>query len=104
MLAFWSPLFLSIVCLLASGVWLMLWSRQRAAYMLPTALSWLAFCAYFALLAVSAGQAPVVDRGDIAPLVRVWGFIVGGVVLVGKWLLLVALWRNGKAARREDST
>ncbi len=102
MMAYLSALFLSVACLLAGGIWLMLWTRNRAAYMLPTALSWLAFSAYFAMLAVSAGSAPVVERGEIAEVVRGWGFATGVVILAGKGMMLVAMWRSGR--RRGDST
>jgi len=101
-LAFYSPLALSIACLLAGGVWLMLWSRARVAYMLLAALPWWAFCAYFALLAISAGSAPVLTRGDIAETLRDWGLVVALLIVAGKFVLLRAWWRNGKA--RRDST
>jgi len=103
-MAFESPLFLAISCFLAGGIWLMLWTRSRKAYMLLTAACWWAFCIYFGMIYVSAGTAPVVTRSEIAPAIRAWGFVVGALVLAGKGMMLAALWRNearGRRARRE---
>lgn len=99
-LAFYSPLFLSIACFLAGGIWLMLWTRQSTRYMLPTALSWYALCVYFGMLAVSGGGAPIVERTEIAGVLRLWGFFTGALILTSKVLLLRAWWKGGKAARR----
>ena len=96
-LAFYSALFACLCMFYAFGVWIMLWTRARRAYMLPTALGWLALCIYFGALAVSAGAAPVVGRGDIAVWLRYGLFVVGAIVAVGKTALLLAQWRNGKA-------
>lgn len=96
-LAFYSALYMALCTFFAFGVWLMIWARCRRAYMLPTALCWLALCIYFGALAVSAGPAPVVARTDIAIWLRYALFIVGGLVVFSKALLLLAQWRNGKA-------
>ena len=101
-LAFYSALFASLCMFFAAGVWLMLWTRSRRAYMLPTALCWLALCVYFGAFAVSAGTAPVVSRNDIADLMRYGLFVVGGLVVLGKVMLLRAQWRNGAAARHNN--
>ncbi len=95
-LAFLSSLFLSIVCFLTGGIWLMIWTRSRSGYMLPSALSWWALCIYFGMLAVSAGSAPAVTRGDIALMIRLWGFAVGALVLGAKITLLCVWWRAGR--------
>lgn len=104
-LAFFSPLFLSIVCFLSGGIRLMLWSRNRVGYMLVSAVSWWAFCVYFGMLTVSAGRAPVVARTDIAETVRTWGFVVGLLVMLGKTNLLHAWWclSNPPAAAGESA-
>ena len=102
-LSFYSPLFLSVVCFLTGGVWLMLWTRSRAGYMLPSAFSWWAFCIYFGLLAVSGGVAPAVERADIALVVRLWGFVVGALVLAAKAILLAVWWRNGNRQRANST-
>lgn len=102
-LAFFSPLFLSVACFLASGVWIMLWSLQRLPYMLLSAVPWWGLCVYFGMLAVSAGSAPVVTRADIALGVREWGIVLGVLILAGKALLLAAWWRNGNTRRGSAS-
>ena len=97
-LAFWSSLALSVACFVAGGIWLMLWTRSRAAYMLLSVLTWWALCGYFALLTVSAGAEPVVTRGDIAGVVRQWGFVVAGLIMLAKGALLLVWRRNGRRA------
>lgn len=101
--AFASPLSLAVACFLASGIWLMLWTRNRNGYMLPTALSWLALCAYFGLLAVSAGDAPMTTRGEIAMPLRQWGYVAALLIIAGKGLLLRAWWRTARR-KKADST
>ena len=98
-LAFWSPLALSVACFVAGGIWLMLWTRSRTAYMLLSVLTWWALCGYFALLTVSAGAVPVVTRGDIAGAVRQWGFVVAGLIMLAKGALLVVWRRSGRTVR-----
>ena len=98
-LAFWSSLALSVACFVAGGIWLMLWTRSRAAYMLLSVLTWWGLCVYFALLTVSAGAVPVVTRGDIAGVVRQWGFVVAALIMLAKGALLLVWRRSGRAAR-----
>lgn len=101
-LAFWSPLILSVACFFAGGVWLMLWTRARAGYMLLSVFTWWGLSAYFGLLTVSAGAAPVVTRADMATFLRDWGFGVAGLILAAKGALLIVWRRNGRGAG--DST
>ena len=98
-LAFWSPLALSVACFVAGGIWLMLWTRSRAAYMMLSVLTWWALCGYFALLTVSAGAVPVVTRGDIAGVERQWGFVAAFLIVAAKAGLLLVWRRSGRAAR-----
>ena len=100
MLAFESPLMLALMALSSSAVWLLLWRRSRAPYMLLLLAGWLGLCLYWSMLAISAGPAPVLPRGDIAVAVRVLGVVVALVIVAGKILLLRQMWRNG----RRDST
>ena len=97
-LAFWSPLALSVACFVAGGVWLMLWTRSRAAYMLLSVLMWWALCGYFALLTVSAGAVPVVTRADVAGMLREWGFVAAALIVSAKAALLMVWRRNGRRA------
>ena len=96
-LAFWSPLALSIACFIAGGIWLMLWTRSRAGYMLLSALTWWWLSVYFGLLTVSAGAAPVVTRGDITEFVRQWGIAVAGWIIAAKAALLIVWRRIGRS-------
>ena len=97
-LAFWSPLALSVACFVAGGVWLMLWTRSRAGYMLLSVLMWWALCGYFALLTVSAGAVPVVTRADVAGMLREWGFVAAALIVSAKAALLMVWRRNGRRA------
>ena len=96
MLAFESPLLLALMALSSSAVWLLLWKRTRARYMLLLLPGWLGLCVYWSLLAVSAGPAPVIARGDIAVAVRVLGVVVAVIMETGKVLMLLRMWRNGR--------
>ena len=98
-LAIASPLVMAIVCLWSGGVWLMLWRRNHAPYMLLTAISWLALCSYFSLLAISAGHAPIIERGDLAPFLREWLLVVALIFAGSKSLMLVMVRRSGQAAQ-----
>lgn len=94
-LSFYSSLFLTVVCFLSGSIWLMIWSRNRhAIYMIPTALSWYAFSIYFAMLAISAGHKPLIERDAIINSVRGWGFVVGILILSGK-VILLRMWARG---------
>ena len=101
--AFTSPLSLAVACFLASGIWLMLWTRNRNGYMLPTALSWLALCVYFGFMAISAGDAPMTTRGEIAMPLRQWGYVVAALIVAGKGLLLRSWWRSARNGKRNST-
>ena len=96
MLAFESPLMLALMALSSSAVWLLLWRRSRAPYMLLLLAGWLGLCLYWSLLAISAGPAPVLPRADIAVAVRALGVLVALVIAAGKLCMLARMFRNGK--------
>ena len=96
MLAFESPLLLALMALSSVCVWLLLWLRTRAGYMLLMLPGWLLLCVYWSLLAVSAGPAPALDRGGIAVTVRVLGIAAAVLLAAGKLLLFWRMARNGK--------
>lgn len=102
MLAFESPLLLSIIALVSGSVWLMLWTRTRIWYMLLSVIGWWLLCVYWGMLAISAGPSPILDRGDVALAVRLIGIVAGIVLLVGKSAILWFWWRADKCTRRED--
>lgn len=99
MLAFLSSFALALMALSSTAIWLMLWSRTRTGYMLPLAFGWGLLCAYWSLLAISAGPAPVLARVEIASIVREWGLVAAVVMEAGKIAMLWRLWRNGAAER-----
>lgn len=73
----------------------------RLRWLLFGAAGWLGLSVYFGLLAVSAGPAPVISRGDLAACVRVvlivaYGmFAVHFAALVNLLLRYSALWFGG---------
>ena len=93
-LAFESPFLLAIMALSSSIVWLMLCRRTHARYMLLLAAGWAALCAYWSLLAISAGPSPVMGRGEIAVLARGLGIAAAAMLSGGKLLMLRRLWLN----------
>lgn len=80
----------SIVALLFSLIWLSAWRRMRYAYALFLAAGWLGLCVYWGLLAISAGPAPVMERGAIVVPVRATLLVSMGLLLTGKvaWLVM----------------
>jgi hypothetical protein len=54
------------MALSSAAVWLLLWRRARAPYMLLLLAGWLGLCLYWSMLAISSGPAPVVDRTIVA--------------------------------------
>jgi len=97
-LALESPLSLAMMALLSALVWSLLWRRTRAPYMLLSVAGWVVLCLYFSLLAISAGPAPVIVRGDITQPVRVLGILAAALLAGGKlWMLWGMLeWREAR--------
>lgn len=83
-------LVLSLAALAFALLWLIAWLRIRCSYMLLLAAGWSGLCVYWGLIAVSAGPAPFLDRGDIAPIVRSVGLVSMGIMALGKAALLRA--------------
>ena len=78
----------SITALLFCLTWLFAWRRLRYAYMLLLAGGWLGLCVYWGLLAISAGPAPVIERGAIVVPVRATLLVSMALLLAGKVALL----------------
>lgn len=78
----------SIAALLFALIWLYAWRRMRYAYALLLAGGWLGLCAYWGLLAISAGPAPVIERGSIVVPVRATLLVSMALLLAGKLALL----------------
>ena len=83
----------AVVALLAAIIHLMLWRKQRHAYPALISCGWMGLCIYWALLAISAGQSPIWNRGELAPVIR--GVLAVSVVLLlaGKAAMFRAMWR-----------
>jgi hypothetical protein len=99
MLAFESPLLLSVTALVSGGIWLLLWTRTRIGYMLLLAAGWWLLCCYWGLLAISAGPAPALSRGEIASIVRITGMGAAAVLAGGKGVMLWRWWRADRCCR-----
>lgn len=88
----------SVAALLFGLIWLFAWRRMRYAYALLLAGGWLGLCVYWGLLAVSAGPAPVMERGAIVVPVRATLLVSMGLLLAGKLALLVLACRLQRCA------
>lgn len=99
MLAFESPLLLSVTALVSGWIWLLMWSRTHVAYMLSIAAGWWLLCVYWGLLAISAGPAPELSRTELALMVRVIGVTAALTLAGGKAVMLWRMWRAGRCCR-----
>lgn len=102
MLSFESPLLLSIMALVSGGIWLLLWTRTRIGYMLLLASGWWLLCIYWGLLAVSAGPAPALSRGEIAITVRSVGLAAVATLAGGKGVMLWRWWRAERCCKQKE--
>lgn len=83
--AFEINIYAAAVSMFAVVVSFAIWRKMRWRYMLPFVLGWFGMVAYWSLLAVTAGPAPAIARGDIAAPIRgielimmsafAWGFV-----------------------------
>lgn len=96
-LAFEAPLLCALTSLTAACLFFYAWRiGTRPWWILVGVGGWLCWSLYFSLLAISAGPAPKLDRGDFATVVR-WSEIAGALLLFS-WL---ALWaRDGIGRHR----
>lgn len=86
MLAYEAPLVCSLASFAAAMLFLLSWRiGARPWWILVAVGGWLSWTIYFALLAITAGPAPMIARGDIVPMVRV-AELFGGL-LIGVWLV-----------------
>lgn len=83
----------AVVALAAAIIHLMLWRKQRLSYLALISAGWLGLSIYWALLAISAGQSPRWDRGDIAPIIRGTLALAVSIMALGKALMFRAMWR-----------
>ena len=90
--AFEINIYAAAVSMFAVVVSFAIWRKMRSRYMLPFVLGWWGMVAYWSLLAITAGPAPVIARGDIAAPIRgiemimmtafLWGFVAQAWALV----------------------
>lgn len=90
--AFEINIYAAAVSMFAVVVSFALWRKTRYRYMLPFAVGWWGMVAYWSLLAITAGPAPAIARGDIAAPIRgielimmtafAWGFVAQAAALV----------------------
>jgi len=91
MLAYEAPLVCALTAFAAALLFFFSWRiGVRPWYVLVAVLGWLCWTIYFALLAITAGPAPMITRGDIVPMVRV-AELLGGI-LIAVWL---GFWLHG---------
>ena len=90
--AFEINIYAAAVSMFAVVVSFALWRKMRWRYMPPFILGWFGMVAYWSLLAVTAGPAPAIARGDIAAPIRgievimmsafAWGFVAQAAALM----------------------
>ena len=86
MLAYEAPLISALVTFAAAWLFFMSWRlRLRPWWVLVAMFGWLSWTIFFALLAISAGPAPMLKRADITSMIR-WAELIGGV-LIAVWLI-----------------
>ena len=86
MFAFEIPLFCSLVTFAAAWLFCMSWRiKLRPWWVLVAMFGWLSWTIYFALLAISAGPAPVLNRADIAFMIHLAEVL--GALLIAIWLV-----------------
>lgn len=87
MLAFEAPFLCALTSFSAALMFIYAWRiGSRPWFIVVGAFGWLSWTIYFGLLAITAGPAPMLDRNDIAPMVRL-AELFGGM-LIAAWLLL----------------
>ena len=86
MLAYEAPLVCALTSFAAALLFAYSWAiRARPPYVLVGAAGWLSWTIYFSLLAISAGPAPMLARGDMVAMVRA-SEMLGGLLLA-VWLV-----------------
>jgi hypothetical protein len=85
MLAFEAPFVCALVTFAAALLFFFSWRiGSRPWWILVAVGGWLSWTIYFALLAITAGPAPMITRAEITPMVR-WAELLGAV-LIAVWL------------------
>jgi hypothetical protein len=85
MLSFEAPLVCSLTTFAAALLFFFSWRiARRPWWVLMAVFGWLSWTIFFALLAITAGPAPMIERADITAMVR-WAEMLGGV-LIAVWL------------------
>lgn len=89
MLAYEAPLVCSLASFAAAMLFFLSWRiGTRPWWVLVAVGGWLCWTIYFALLAITAGPAPMITREQIQLMVRIAE--LGGGALIGIWLVFWA--------------
>lgn len=99
--AFQINIYAAAVSMFAMVVSFAIWRKMRCRYMLPFVLGWWGMVAYWSLLAITAGPAPVIARGDIAAPIRGIELIMMSAFL---WGFVAQAWALARARRVRNST
>jgi hypothetical protein len=91
----------SVASLLFALLWLAGWTRTRHGYMLTLAVGWVGLCAYWGLIAITAGEAPVVKRATMAPLIRGELMISMALLAAGKLAMVRRAYKDRAGSEEE---
>jgi hypothetical protein len=83
----------SVASLLFALIWLAGWRRTRHGYMLTLAAGWVGLCAYWGMIAISAGPAPEISRAAIASVIREELLVSIALLAAGKLAMLRLAYR-----------
>lgn len=83
----------TIASLFFAAIWFVAYRRTRHGYMLLLAVGWVWLCAYWGLVAISAGARPLLLRSDILVSIRCILLIAMTFLVMGKLAMLRTAYR-----------
>lgn len=83
----------AIASLLFVIVWFVAWRRTKHGYMLLLSLGWTGLVGYWGLVAISAGEQPMLRRVDILVPIRLLLLVSMTFLVAGKLTLLRTAYR-----------
>lgn len=93
----WGAFEVNVVATIASlffaVIWFVAWRRTRHGYMLLLAVGWVWLCAYWGLVAISAGAQPMLKRVDILVPIRCILLVAMAFLVTGKLAMLRTAYR-----------
>ena len=88
----WGAYEVNVIATIASFlfvlIWFVAWQRTRHGYMLMLAVGWLGLAFYWGLVAISAGEQPVLKRADILVPIRLILLASIAFMVAGKLAML----------------